>query len=209
MQINRQQFNKIAADLAEWGGFSANVAGPGATGEGPSGRSYLVGGYKGGFQDFPPSPPLTGQDIESWSSQPPIHEPLSEPNVLLGGFVGKEPPRQALDVTEQFDANKRGSRYSARIATAERNQEGYGVTDASGDYKHTVQYPYYVPGASQAGRNADLFDASWSTGKGTDKVWKEMKSTPSAPKDKGAPRKKKYNPASDPNAMQITGMEDM
>jgi hypothetical protein len=210
--ISNEQFDKIAQDLATYGGFSAKVAGSGATGEGPAGDAYMVGGYKGLLANFPPEPALSGADLGEWSKKPEQNTALSEPNIYLGGWTASNPQRQSLDVTEAFNPRKTGEPYKARIATAERNQEAYGVI-RGGDYSGEVNYPYYIPGAPQTGRNPDLFDAAWSASRGggqTDEIWNAIKQaapeTSPTPK-KSAPKEKKYNPAMDPNAMQIPGME--
>lgn len=172
--LSREQFSVIAANMAS-GGFSAKVAGTGATGQGPSGDALMVGGYKGLFQDFPPTPAMTGSDLRDFSARPEVFEALARPDVYLGGWPASNPPRQSLDVSEAITAaNSPDPDYEARIKAAERNQEAIGVIEA-GDYVGEIGYPYYAPGASQTGRDADLFDAAWAAGGEEDPAWKGIK----------------------------------
>lgn len=174
--INEQQFNKVAEDLAA-GGFSVKVAGPGQ-GTSPSGNVDMVGGYKGHFADFPAEPALTGEDLRGFAVETPErHAALSEPDVYLGGWPGDSPPRQSLDVSKAFSTRNQSSREAGRLAAAEANQESIGLI-RGGEFVGERKYPYYVPGASQEGRNPDLFDAAWASSHGNfkgDAAWEKIK----------------------------------
>lgn len=172
--LSKEQFANIASDMAS-GGFSAKVAGPGATGQGPAGDAYMVGGYKGLFKDFPSTPTMTGSDLRDFSARPEMYEALKEPNIYLGGWPASNPPRQSLDVSEAITPTTSSDPdYEARIKAAERNQEGIGVIKG-GEYAGDIGYPYYAPGAPQTGRDADLFDAAWASGGEEDPAWKKIK----------------------------------
>ena len=174
--ISEQQFDQVAKDM-EAGGFSVKVAGPGE-GTSPSGSVDMVGGYKGHFADFPAEPALTGEALRGFAVETPErHAALSEPDVYLGGWPGDSPPRQSLDVSKAFSTRNQSSREAGRLAAAEANQESIGLI-RGGEFVGERKYPYYVPGASQEGRNPDLFDAAWASSHGNfkgDPAWEKIK----------------------------------
>lgn len=175
MDLNPEEFAGLADELSA-GGFSRKVAGPGA-GSGPRGDRYMVGGYKGLSSDYPEEPALTDTDLAEFASRPSISEALSEPDVYLGGWQGERPPRQSIDVSKAYNSRTAAGRYEGKLAAAETNQESIGVIKG-GDFVGEIEYPYHQEGASQAGRNPDLFDSAWANaraGSGVDPVWRDIK----------------------------------
>lgn len=173
--LSEQQFDQVAQDMAA-GGFSIKVAGPGA-GTSPPGDMEMVGGYKGHYEDFPPTPEMTGEDIRAFATEDERPQVLAEPKVYLGGWPGENPPRQSLDVSTAHPTRDPASRYEGRLAAAERNQESIGII-RGGKFVGERNYPYYDPNAPQTGRAPDLFDAAWASSHGNyagDPVWKQIK----------------------------------
>ena len=213
MDLSREQFMGLGQELAG-GGFSRKVAGPGA-GSSPSGNVDMVGGYKGILSDYPEEPGLTDEDLYQFASQPGVPEVLAEPNVYLGGYIAEDPVRQSVDVSKAYATRDPKARYEGRMAAAITNQESIGRIRKGQYTEPPISYPYYISGASQAGRDPDLFDAAWAASRGgqqTDAVWAAIKqaapeTSPSPQQD--APEEPKYNPRNDPNAMQIPGMDGM
>jgi hypothetical protein len=173
--LSEQQFDQVAQDMAA-GGFSVKVAGPGQ-GSAPSGNVDMVGGHRGHYEDFPPTPQMTGSDIRDFATEGERPQVLAEPDVYLGGWPGQNPPRQSLDVSTANPTRDASSRYAGRLAAAERNQEAIGLI-RKGEFVGERAYPYYDPKAPQTSRDPDLFDAAWASAHGNyggDPVWKQIK----------------------------------
>lgn len=168
MRLSKEQFKHLEDIMAgrvtnprsgeKVEGFSITAFGP-HTGR-LAGPSFLVG-IAGNSTDFSSNP--RASEIEEYANK---HQRiLSEPDMVLGGWGGQNPPRASLDTSKMFHKTTKGLS-QARFATARFNQESFGEMGLNEinepAYVATHSNPHYVPGASQKGRKLTRAERSWA-----------------------------------------------
>jgi hypothetical protein len=159
--ISQAQFQKLADKINLGGGFSHKVAGAvgGPLGRGERAKHGYMVGMPGYGKDFPVDQPVTGAELEQHAMG---HQSiLSDPDVFMGGWQGKDPTRASVDASVRFDRSASGL-VNAREAATLANQEAIGEVGFRGGYVGETLNPYYRSERGHQQRiDPTLFEYEW------------------------------------------------
>jgi hypothetical protein len=168
--LSQQQLRALADTINTGGGFSVKAAGDDA---GTNAADAYMVGVAGQQKDFPINQPVTVEDLDTFVTD--RADILSAPGMHIGGWMGENPVRASVDVSQRFPRTQSGLE-GARFAAAESNQEGIGNVDVDESYVGTIDNPYYNAPAGQPEPRGmvTLFESDWASSGNVDPVARDI-----------------------------------